>query len=86
MPIYEFECEACGTVFEELIEAGAEPPGCPECGSGKTRRVYTAPAYTKGPTANQRRRMEDRRGTDRGGALERFKQERKREGSGRGER
>ena len=41
MPIYEFECEACGAVFEELVAAGAAAP-CPECGAERTRRLMSA--------------------------------------------
>jgi putative FmdB family regulatory protein len=40
MPIYEFQCEECGTVFEELVAAGATAP-CPECGSERTRRLMS---------------------------------------------
>jgi putative FmdB family regulatory protein len=40
VPIYEFECEACGTVFEELVAAGAAAP-CPECGAERTRRLMS---------------------------------------------
>ena len=40
MPIYEFECEGCGEVFEELVAAGAAAP-CPECGSERTRRLMS---------------------------------------------
>ena len=40
MPIYEFECEACGERFEELIAAGAAA-ACPECGSERTRRLLS---------------------------------------------
>jgi putative FmdB family regulatory protein len=40
MPIYEFECEACGEVFEELVAAGAAAP-CPRCGSERTRRLLS---------------------------------------------
>jgi putative FmdB family regulatory protein len=38
MPIYEFECEDCGSRFEELVAADAPGPACPECGSQSTRR------------------------------------------------
>jgi putative FmdB family regulatory protein len=41
MPIYEFECEGCGEVFEELVAVGAAAP-CPECGSERTRRLMSA--------------------------------------------
>jgi putative FmdB family regulatory protein len=40
MPIYEFECEACGTRFEELAPAGAAA-ACRQCGSNRTRRLYS---------------------------------------------
>jgi putative FmdB family regulatory protein len=40
MPIYEFECEGCGAVFEELVAAGAAVP-CPVCGSERTRRLMS---------------------------------------------
>jgi putative FmdB family regulatory protein len=84
MPIYEFECEECGCRFEELASSTEVKLDCPECGSSKTRRLLSPPSLPKGPTANQRRRMEDARGTDRGGALQRFKQQRKREHRGKG--
>lgn len=41
MPIYEFECEECGTPFEELVATGAAVP-CPACGSERTRRLYSS--------------------------------------------
>jgi putative FmdB family regulatory protein len=43
VPIYEFECEACGAVFEELVAAGAAL-ACPECGSERTRRLMSTVA------------------------------------------
>lgn len=43
MPIYEFECEACGARFEELVAAGAAV-ACGECGSERTRRLYSSVA------------------------------------------
>ncbi|HMC50029.1 MAG TPA: zinc ribbon domain-containing protein [Solirubrobacterales bacterium] len=43
MPIYEFECETCGARFEELVAVGAAVACC-ECGSERTRRLYSSPA------------------------------------------
>jgi putative FmdB family regulatory protein len=43
MPIYEFECEACGARFEELLAAGASV-ACRECGSKRTRRLLSSVA------------------------------------------
>ena len=82
MPIYEFDCESCGERFEELVgsHVGLEAADvvCPECGSKKVeRRISTSYAPLQHQmTSNQRRRLEDKRGTDRGGAKERFKQQR----------
>jgi putative FmdB family regulatory protein len=43
MPIYEFECGECGARFEELVRAGAAV-ACKECGSQRTRRLFSAVA------------------------------------------
>ena len=41
MPIYEFDCEECGTRFEELVEAGTGSARCRDCGSERTRRAFS---------------------------------------------
>lgn len=39
MPIYEYECPACGTAFNELMPIDATaPPPCPRCGSTAARK------------------------------------------------
>lgn len=39
MPIFEFECQACGTPFEELVRnAAVVEVACPKCGSQKARK------------------------------------------------
>jgi putative FmdB family regulatory protein len=82
VPIYEYACQSCGHRFEELVgsHAGGEAAevACPECGSAKIERLLStsyAPLQRQ-MTPNQRRRLEQTRGTDRGGAKERFKQQR----------
>jgi putative FmdB family regulatory protein len=40
MPIYDFECEECGALFEELM-AATDSAACPACGSERTRRLYS---------------------------------------------
>lgn len=72
MPIYEFECGNCGERFEELAAAGTESAACPGCGTDGARRRLSSFGLTRQPTANQRRRMEDARGTNRDGARQRF--------------
>ncbi len=41
MPIYEYECAACGTPFEVRLsyaEADSADPACPRCGKARARR------------------------------------------------
>lgn len=46
MPIYEFECSACGHVFDSLQRiSDPDPAACPDCGKKKIRRCVTAPAF-----------------------------------------
>jgi putative FmdB family regulatory protein len=82
VPIYEFGCRDCGHRFEELVGShvgtDADQVPCPECGSTQVERLLST-SYAPLPrqmTPNQRRRLEDKRGTDRGGARERFKRQR----------
>jgi putative FmdB family regulatory protein len=41
MPIYEFECENCGSRFEELVASGTEHHPCPGCEFAHTRRLLS---------------------------------------------
>ena len=46
MPIYEFECTACGAVFDRLQKlSDPDPADCPECGQPRVKRRLTAPAF-----------------------------------------
>ena len=46
MPIYEFECTACGDSFERLQKlSDPDPTVCPVCGATKVKRRLTAPAF-----------------------------------------
>ncbi len=47
MPLYEYECAACGHVFEEICSAASGPPPCPACGSGDTARLVSLPGPLK---------------------------------------
>jgi putative FmdB family regulatory protein len=82
VPIYEFECRECGHRFEELVgsHVGLETADvrCPECGTAEAERQLSnsyAPIRHR-MTPNQRRRLEDKRGTNRDGAKERFRRQR----------
>lgn len=45
MPLYEYECDACGHRFE-LIRKFSDPPleACPKCG-GAVRKLTSSPAF-----------------------------------------
>ena len=46
MPIYGFECDACGHRFDRLQKlSDADPTTCPDCGAEALRRQLTAPAF-----------------------------------------
>ena len=45
MPLYEYECEACGNRFER-IQKFSDPPveECPKCGEKRVRKLLSSPA------------------------------------------
>ena len=46
MPIYGFDCAACGHSFDRLQKlSDPDPVVCPECGAGEVKRQLTAPSF-----------------------------------------
>ena len=46
MPIYEYQCEACGHQFDLLQRIGeATPRECPQCGRPKVQRTLSTPSF-----------------------------------------
>jgi len=46
MPIYAFECAACGHSFDRLQRlSDADPSQCPVCDAEAIRRQLTAPQF-----------------------------------------
>lgn len=46
MPIYGFECSACGHHFDRLQKlSDPDPTVCPSCGAEQVKRQITAPAF-----------------------------------------
>ena len=46
MPIYAFECDACGHSFDRLQKlSDADPTDCPQCRATQVRRQLTAPQF-----------------------------------------
>jgi putative FmdB family regulatory protein len=45
MPLYEYECGACGHRFEIIQKFSDGPPAaCPSCGKGPLQRLQSSPA------------------------------------------
>jgi len=43
MPIYEYRCERCGNLFEELVVGDRDQRvPCPACGARETRKLMSA--------------------------------------------
>jgi putative FmdB family regulatory protein len=53
MPIYEFECLACGHTASHVVLGSQQitQPDCPGCGSSNTRRVMSSFAVIESETA-----------------------------------
>jgi putative FmdB family regulatory protein len=54
MPIYEYQCEECGTRHEKLVMAKGQDIVCPKCASGKQTiqiSVFSASAKSGGGAA-----------------------------------
>jgi putative FmdB family regulatory protein len=44
VPIFDYQCEACGHIFDVLQKLGAQPPsGCPECRAPQLKKLLSAP-------------------------------------------
>ena len=43
MPLYEYQCQRCGTTFEELVSLAERDNGreCPKCHSKRARRLVS---------------------------------------------
>jgi len=72
MPIYEFKCEKCGKVVEELVRSSSSSaPKCVECGVEMVRLIsspasiifkgsgYYTTDYGKGKTFKEKKKRED---------------------------
>ncbi len=56
MPLYEYQCEACGTKFDmrRSIQASDDPAQCPNCTSNQSKRqVSLFISFTKGAAGSE---------------------------------
>jgi putative FmdB family regulatory protein len=46
MPIYEYQCEACGHIFDSLQKVSDAPlTKCPDCGAEALKKLVSAPTF-----------------------------------------
>ena len=55
MPVYEYECENCGKVFQRLYMSPEDRPSeitCPQCESSDVHQVFSPPTVHSGEAAD----------------------------------
>jgi putative FmdB family regulatory protein len=80
VPLFEFDCCACGARFEEIVPAGCTAP-CPACGGERVTRVFSSIAGSGvqvGLSGAAARESDARRAHREAAKKERFVAERKR--------
>ena len=71
MPVYDYDCAACGRRFEVVHGVHVEgPTSCPLCGKGPVRKAISAPAihYKGSGWAKKERRATVTTGSGKSGA------------------
>ena len=49
MPLYEYQCTACGHRFEQLMSSSSvKDPACPTCGKATEKQLSTFAAKVEG--------------------------------------
>jgi putative FmdB family regulatory protein len=65
MPLYEYQCRACGERFEALVRpSDTEPPGCPSCKSKDLERLLSTFAASSEGTKSLALKDGRRRGAE----------------------
>jgi len=45
MPIYEYRCDTCSSVFEELVKMSDPAPPCPSCGDEEVTKLMSQTTF-----------------------------------------
>ena len=55
MPLYEYKCDACSLVFEELVFSSSAAAGvsCPRCKETRVERLLSTFAHARGDGAGE---------------------------------
>ncbi len=41
MPIFDYKCNNCGRIFEQIVKVNTEQTACPDCQSKQTTRLLS---------------------------------------------
>lgn len=44
MPLYEFRCEDCGVLFEDMVDQSDNPVSCEYCQGNRVKKLF--PVFT----------------------------------------
>lgn len=70
MPIFDYQCNGCGNIFEMLILKNSPTPACPTCQSEDLTKLLSAPIVSSHDSRrksfydHERRRNDQRRQQD----------------------
>ena len=48
MPLFDYQCEACGKINEILVSGSSEPQNCSYCGSSQVKKLISAHSSLSG--------------------------------------
>jgi putative FmdB family regulatory protein len=46
MPMFDFQCSACGSIFETLVNKEVKTISCPQCGGKESKKLLSAPSFS----------------------------------------
>lgn len=46
MPMFDFQCSACGSIFEALVRKDEETVRCAECGKKDAKKLLSASSFS----------------------------------------
>jgi len=53
MPLFDYQCEKCGSVSEVLLNVSSGPPQCVYCGSPKMKKLVSAHSSLSGAPSSK---------------------------------
>ncbi|KAB2891211.1 MAG: zinc ribbon domain-containing protein [Desulfobulbaceae bacterium] len=69
MPIYEYQCNECKTIFEALVTTASkmEPISCSTCKSNNVRKILSSSGFRQGLNSSAQSGVSGQKCNSRGG-------------------